>query len=361
VRIAYVIDKMVRAGAQRHLAQVIRGIGDRGHQPILCCLLYAGPLGEELEKAGVPVSVLGLKGVVGRDFFRAVSALRRLCVSEDIDIIHAYLFAANIVAPWAGLFSGRRVITSRRDDGFWKRPRHIIAHRLGNVFTSRVTANSRSVVEYLRLREHLPGKRISLIYNGIDPRPPSAPRPARKTVRIGCLGNIRPVKGYEDMVKALARLDPGLSWEAHIAGRDLERDHALFLKNLVRETGLEKRVVWTGEIDEPYAFLESLDIFVLPSRSEGFSNSLLEAMSCACPVVATAVGANDEVIRAGRDGIVVPPADPAALARELEKLVVSATRRESWGRSARLRAREFSTRKMLGQMDALYREVGGGR
>ena len=139
IRVLYVIDKMIRAGAQNHLQQVITGLDPRGFKPFLCCLLYKGPLAKELEDMGYPVESLHLDNIMGLNFFRAIRGLSGLIRSHRIDLVHGYLFAANIVTPPAGFISRIPVITSRRDTGFWKKSRHILSHRVVNSITARIT------------------------------------------------------------------------------------------------------------------------------------------------------------------------------------------------------------------------------
>lgn len=359
MRILYCIDKMVRAGAQNNLCRIIRGIGQYGHEPFLCCLLHPGPLGDELAAEGFPVFSAGLPGVVGADFFRAVGFLRRICLREEIRLVHSFLFAANITAPFAAVSARRRVITSRCDDGFWKKPRHVLANRIANLFTDRITGNSEGVAAYLRDRERVRPGRFLVIPNGVS-LPAAVERvSAGGVVRIGCLGNIRPVKGYEHLLAALALLRERGDWETVIAGRVLDPEYARGLEESVLELGLAGRVSFSGEAADPADFLRGLDIFVLPSLSEGFSNSLLEALAAGLPVVAAAVGGNPEVIRPGTDGLLVPPADARALARALEGLLDSAAFRAELSTGARSRAGDFGLPRMLGQLDRLYRETAG--
>jgi len=120
-------------------------------------------------------------------------------------------------------------------------------------------------------------------------------------------------------------------------------------------------VRFPGEASDAEAFLQELDVFVLPSLSEGFSNSLIEAMSAGLPTVATAVGGNPEVIRSGTDGLLVPPADTRSLARALGEVLDSASLRDELSARGRRRAGEFGLPRMLGQLDELYRETAGER
>jgi len=234
INVLYVIDKMVRAGAQNHLRQVITGVDPHHFKPLLCCLLYKGPLANELEDSGYPVKSLQLENIMGINFCRAIHGLLRVIRRHQIDLIHSYLFAANIVTPPAGLLAGIPVITGRRDAGFWKKRQHLLAHRVVNHITGRITANSEDVIQYLLNREKVKENKIALIRNGME-LPPlrngmEIPGDSRGRFIIGMLGNIRPVKGYEYLLTAISRLSAKYSFEVHIAGRVLDREYYNKLK-----------------------------------------------------------------------------------------------------------------------------------
>lgn len=364
VRVLCVIDKMVRAGAQRHLRQLLGGFDPREVEPVLCCLLEKGPLAEELAGLGVPVESLGLKNIMGTRFPRAVAGLAGIIRRRRIGLVHSYLFAANLAAPPAGFLTGTPVITSRRDTGFWKTGRHILAHRAVNPITRMITANSRAVVDYLRRREGVEENQIALIHNGVSVSSGETvrervPGPGEKIV-IGALGNIRPVKGYHHLLRAAAALPVELDWELRLAGRTLDPDYREELEGIVRGEGLSGRVRFPGEAAEPGEFLRGLDIFVLPSLAEGFSNSLIEAMARGLPAVAAAVGANPEVISDGEDGFLVPPGDPRLLGERIAALAGDLSLRRRIGRAGRRRVEDaFTLEAMCRGYRDLYYEVAG--
>src|SRR5262249_20904979 len=137
--------------------------------------------------------------------------------------------------------------------------------------------------------------------------------------RIGVVSNLDPVKGVEDFVRAAAIVraaHPSSLFE--VAGDGPLREP---LERLIAELGMMAHFRLHGRIGKIESFLERLDIAVLPSRSEGMSNALLEYMAAGKPIVATAVGANPELIRDGVDGVLVPPGDPQALAQGMRRLL----------------------------------------
>ena len=118
VTVFYVIDKLPRAGTQRHLAQVALGLDRRRYRPVVCALMDGGPLADQLREAGVPVHVLGMRNVSGWRFPWAVLRLARLIRRERPAVVHTYLVSANIVGSVAARLAGvPAVVTSRRDLG----------------------------------------------------------------------------------------------------------------------------------------------------------------------------------------------------------------------------------------------------
>ncbi len=360
----FVIDKMARAGAQRHLLQVVSGLDRRQFRPTVCCLLERGPLAGELEERGVAVETLELKNIMGVRFTRAVYGLRSVIRRRRIALVHSYLFAANIVSPFAGFLSRVPVITSRRDTGFWKKGRHLLAHRVGNALTDRITANSPAVVGYLLDREKAPRNKVALIRNGIavPAKPPETAERPRDAIVFGCLGNIRPVKGYEYLLAALSELKAkNTPFKALIAGRVLDPDYNRMLTGMVKSHRLEDRIAFLGEVADAGAFLAKIDVFVLPSLSEGFSNALLEAMAAGRPAVATDTGGNREAVKEGETGFIVPPGDPVALTGKLRFFAENRGLASEFGQRGReMIARHFSVDKMCSELQSLYRLVRQG-
>lgn len=361
LRILYVIDKLVRAGAQVHLRQLLAGFDPGEIEPVLCCLLERGPLAGELEGEGIPVESLGLRNIMGIRFLRAVAGLREIIIRREIDLVHSYLFAANLVSPPAGFLAGRAVITSRRDTGFWMARRHLLAQRAVNPLTRKITANSLAVADYLRRREGVGEEKIVLIHNGtaVPGEEETGARAARAggKIVIGALGNIRPVKGYRHLLAAARALPAEIDWELRVAGRTLDESCRAELLELARGEALAGRVRFVGEAARPGEFLRGLDIFVLPSLAEGFSNSLIEAMAWGRPVVATAVGGSPEVITDGESGFLVPPGDERLLAARLTELVRDPVLRRRLGRAGRKRVEEeFSVEAMCRSYRDLYYE-----
>src|SRR5262249_32595385 len=132
---------------------------------------------------------------------------------------------------------------------------------------------------------------------------------------ISTVGHVRRIKGFDVLIRAAIAVhqkDPQALFL--IAGENHEPKHYAELEALLAETGNKARVRLVGNVDDVPAFLGLSDIFCLPSRSEGLSNALLEAMACGLPSVATRVGGNPELIEDGRNGYLVESEDSGRMA-----------------------------------------------
>ena len=180
---------------------------------------------------------------------------------------------------------------------------------------------------------------------------------------IGCFGRIRAQKGTGDFVAAMIGIlaaRPGTT--ALVMGRATEK-HAAYERDLraqVAAAGLEGRMRFLPEVPvwDMARWYQALDLFVAPQRWEGFGLTPLEAMACGVPVVATRVGAFEELVADGETGLLVPPEDPAGLAAAVAALLDDPDRRAACARAARRRVETgFRIEDEAAAINAVYRAV----
>ncbi|MGH9321439.1 MAG: glycosyltransferase [Vicinamibacteria bacterium] len=364
--VLYLIDKLHRAGAQRNLSQLARGLDRSRFHPLVVCLQKGGPMGEELQVAGIEVAVLAIERIYGGRALRAIGRLARKMREERVEIVHTYLVSANLFGALASAFAGvPALVTTRRDLGFSRNWRlSLVEETLVNRRAIRVVTPCEAVSESARRERGLSPSRVMTIENGVDLdffRPEVGLREkARAALQIppeaavaGVIGNFLPVKGHEDFLRAAARTGPEVRFVLVGGGRrkpDMER--------LARELGIEDRALFTGPRSDTREVLSLVDVLVSPSHSEGMSNVILEAMAMARPIVATAVGGTRELLRDGATGLLVPPQDPRSLAEAMTSLLSDRVAAEVMGARARQEAEQrFSLRKMVHRYMALYDEV----
>jgi glycosyltransferase involved in cell wall biosynthesis len=245
---------------------------------------------------------------------------------------------------------------SRRELNPDKTRGQIRLQRLAYRFASKVVANSSAAQAMLR-SEGLAPTSIAVIPNGVhvDSFPPRrAERPRGGPPTVITVANLRPEKNHETLIAAAAVLAPRFpGLRLRIVGTGPRREA---LQALVASRGLHHHVEFLGHREDVPALLADADVFVLPSRSEAFPNSAIEAMAAGLPVVATAVGGLRELIDDGRTGLLVPrPDDAGALAGAVERVLADDALAARLGAAARAEARErYSFDRMVGAFEDLY-------
>jgi L-malate glycosyltransferase len=180
-----------------------------------------------------------------------------------------------------------------------------------------------------------------------------APKGHRVLVHVS---NFRPVKRIGDVVNIFAAVRKQLPATLVLVGDGPGRDAA---EQQVDSLGLRKDARFLGKVESVGDVLRGADLFLLPSATESFGLAALEAMACAVPVVASAVGGIPEVVEDGKTGFLAPPGDVAGMAERALRLLGDATEHERMKRNAVARALEFSTDRVVPRYEQLYQEVLG--
>jgi glycosyltransferase involved in cell wall biosynthesis len=205
----------------------------------------------------------------------------------------------------------------------------------------------------------IPRAKLTVIENGIDLSPFLAvpPRKPRNEVVFGAVGRMSPEKNHENLIRAFAQIRRKHfnAFLCLLGGGPLEPG----LKELANELGMTEFIGFGGFGHDVAGFLNDLDIFVLPSDSEGLPLSLLEAIASGLPVVATSVGGVPRVINSTNSGWLSPPANPDALARAMEEALLSSDRIERGERARLLVEQRYSAKRMAEDYDRLYAELCG--
>lgn len=210
-----------------------------------------------------------------------------------------------------------------------------------------------------RAGRHAPGQDFRIMHPGADVRGIAAKTDyaSRDAVELLFVGRLVRQKGLDILFEALAAIDPALTWHLTLVGDGPERANLL---DQAQHLGLTPRIALRGWVkkDELAAIYRAGDVFVLPSRDEGFANVLLEAMAAGLPIMGTYVSGTDDAVIDGETGYIVQPGDIPALTAALTKLLSDASLRERMGRAARARAEaHFDWRKLAEQWVALLDEA----
>jgi glycosyltransferase involved in cell wall biosynthesis len=343
------------AGGETQVLGLTLELRAMGHRAELLCD-PAGELWRRARAAGVVCHPLPIRNALD---LRAAAALRRRLRDGRYDVVHFHTSRAHAMAPWVR-GSARAAIVTRRMDYV---PNRLFARWLyGPRAVDGVAAISTAVAEAL-VRASVARERVTVIPSGVDCahfRPPSTEERAQSRAAlglgdpecaVGAVGALEPRKGHRYLLEAMTLL--GGRAVAIVAGDGSLRDP---LAAEIRRLGLGGAVRMVGRIADARAILWALDIFAMPSLSEGLGVALLEAMACGLPAVASRVGGIVDVVDDGRTGMLVAPGDARALADALGYLNAEAPARKAMGAAARAVAVErFSMAAMARRTVELYR------
>jgi glycosyltransferase involved in cell wall biosynthesis len=306
-------------------------------------VVRGGWLRSQATSAGIPCLPLdhpgrGDLGVLGR-LLDAVD-------SREIALIHAHEFYMSVIGAVVSRVAGVPLVITVHGKNYYPDRRHRrTAFRLAATLASAVVTVSEDLRRFFCRTTRAPLERVQVVYNGIEAGSVAErrrnvallesfgiPRDARI---VGTVGNLYPVKGHLELIRATKTIvshHPGT--HVVILGRGALRDH------LVAEAealGIGDRVHLVGYRDDVREWLSAMDVFTLPSRSEGLPLSLLEAMAAAVPPVVTAVGGMPEVVTDGESGFIVPPGDAARLSDRISAILGDPTLAETLAAAARAR------------------------
>ena len=365
IRLVFVIDNMRLGGTELNAVRTAERMDRSRFDLRVVCLNGDGPLTARYRALGVPIYTLPLRSFYGTSMisggWRFVTYLRR----ERIDIVHAHDVYSNIFASlWARLARVPVVIASRRWWNSFPNRKLRLGNRMAFSLVDAVLANSSQVAWTVR-NEGVPSRKIWTVTNFADDEAfiiPSAAEYARirrgwgvpeDAVVIGCVARFDPVKDHATLLRAFATLR-----RSHpdaflvLIGDGPTRSQT---ESLATSLDLNGHVIFVGEIRDGKNHHHGFDISVLASISEGFPNSIVEAMAAEKPVVATAVGGTIDAVVTEVTGLLVRPGDPGELGDALSRLVSDRDLRRRLGHAGLAMARmRFNAPAVLKQVEDMY-------
>lgn len=361
-RVLLLIKGLGRGGAEQLLASAARYLDrDRFSYEVAYLLPWKDALVGELESTGLPVHCLqGGRGVGW------VARLRSLVRERGFQLVHAH---SPVPAVGARLSLPRRadVRIVYTEHNVWERYHR--ATYCANVLTfprnDYVFAVSERVHASIRYPLPLRSFRMPPVetrYYGIDPTP-ARPRERadgvleelgipRGTPVVGNVGNFKPGKGHRYLLLAAERVREVLPEVRFVIVGQGPLEPAI--RRRTREMGVESMFVFAGYREDVSRVMSAFDVLAVPSIHDGLSIALLEAMSLGRPAVVTRAGGNPEVVRDGEHGLVVPPADPDALAEAIITLLRDGGLRARFGDAAKRRAADFDIRVAVRRTEEIY-------
>ncbi len=365
LRVVLTIGQLQVGGAEGQVVMLAKRLHAAGAAVFVAALFDGGPHVMELQRIGVSVYLGGFPRV-RRDghvrgallapiaFVRLVRWLRTV----RPHVVHAFLFHAYVVTPFAArLARVPIVVQGRRSLADFKAGRRgaLLLERASVRLTDLLVANADAVAGEVARGEGVPSAKIVVIRNGLDlslfaDAPP--PRFA-EPVRILCVANLRPYKGHDVLIEAAHRVAArgGPAFRVMLAGEGTLQE------TLSRQAANgPARIEFLGPRRDVPQLLADADLVVLPSRTEGLSNAILEAMAAGRPIIATDVGGNREALNGC--GVIVPAGDPEALAAAIARLLRDPSYARALGAAAQgMASQRYSAEAMGDAHLCLYRSL----
>ena len=349
-------------GIANYILTLSKALKARGISVIVAS--SGGDLEPELEKAGIPHRLLGIrtKSELHPKVFISALALSRIIREEGVQIVHAHSRVSQAASLIACHLAGVPFVTTCH--GYFKK-------RMRGIFDTwgaRVIAISDAVKAHLEDDLGVSGERIRVIYSGVDSRrflkdysvdeinDIKRSLGLRNGPVVGTIGRLSPVKGQGFLIKAMAGVISGRAdAQALIVGNG---DEEAALKEMSSSLGITDSVRFINADPDTARFLAVMDVFVFPSVKEGLGIALLEALAAGSACVASDVGGIGDIIKSGTNGLLVPVGDPAAITKAVLRLLEdTAVRREMGEKGRRLVRERFSLDSMADKVVGLYKEV----
>lgn len=343
-------------GGESQVLALTLALAKGGHRAELICD-RAGRLWERAVAAGIKCHPLRIRNAVD---LAAGIRLRAILKRERYDVVHFHTSRAHSMAPFARGFARALVVTRRMD----YRPNRVFAPYLYNRAVDGVIAISGGVADSLT-SAGVDRSRIRIVHSGVDcdrfrPPTPDERAAARAALKISdgefvvsAVGALEQRKGHRYLIAAMGTLAARGNFKCLIAGQG---SIGTVLQHEIAILRRTDRMKLLGRVEDTRELLWASDVLAMPSLKEGLGVAALEAMAAGLAVIASDVGGLRDAVEHDRTGIVVPPANPEAIASAIEWLAKSDDLRARMGAAARARAVEkYSTDKMAAQTLAVYR------
>jgi glycosyltransferase involved in cell wall biosynthesis len=344
-------------GIQGDVTKIALSLDRTRFEPHVATYQIDGMHAEELNRAGVPVLHIPMTSLKSPSAIFSAMRLRSYIRRHGIRLVHAFDTSAVFVVPLARALRVPAVLASTLGNRKLLDRRSHRQMRWTDRMVDTVVVNCEAMRRHLIDDEHVPGERIELCYNGLVTTeffPENASRPnaiANASLVIGTVCVLRPEKALTLLQEAFLQvrhLDPNMKLVFVGSGPLLGS-----LRENASRLGIAEANVFIPATHDVATWLRSMDIFVLPSYSEAFSNSLLEAMACGCAVVGSLVGGTPELIGNNEErGLLFRNGDAGDLALKLSKLIAETEFRRSLGNRASEFVRENLTIEIAAERTA---------
>lgn len=365
IRVLHLTYDMRIGGTEMVIKNIIEGCDNKSFQMSIYCIEPTlGPWGKELKDSGLTVSSYERRE--GFDF-TLINTLRKYIRDNNVDIVHCHQYTPWVYGALASLMLNTKVIFTEHgrfypDSSSWKRRlANPILRSLTDEITVIAKATRQSLVEYEFLNE----EHIKVVYNGIK-------KVNVDKSRHALLRNSMNVDVNEHIIGTIARLDPIKNQAMLLRSFSLvlkeiknvtlliigDGEERARLEELAKELGVREQVIFTGYKPNPYEYLNLMELFLLPSFSEGTSMTLLESLSLGIPCVVTNVGGNPEIIENNFTGLVTPSDEHEKFASAIIELLSNKERCVQFSINAKKTFQSrFTQQIMQRQYSAIYKQL----
>lgn len=346
VRILFFVGHLRTGGLERQLLHLASGLNRQRFDVMVWTTGAAGLVTEAMRERGVRVFDRPFDLSTSQAVDDVIQWLRELQVTLFFSFA-SFLWPDTVVAKTAGIplcFTRRSNMRQARtnDDSL------SLEERVRNADADMTVVLCRAMETECLETEAISRERLAIVYNGV-PFPREIP-PRRAGMTVGNVANYRPQKGQAELVRALAEVRKRAPADLLIVGRSGGE-----LDPLIAEMELQESVRFVGEVAEPAAQYEEMNVYGHPSWVEGLPGAVLEAMAHGLAVVATPVGGVGEIVEDGVSGYLVPVGDIAALGEALTELLEDPAKSERMGLAGRERVRAmYTVERMVADYEALF-------
>jgi len=362
IPVLLMVRELDQGGVERDVSKIATHLDPERFAPHVGSYNAHGMRFEELRAANVPLLHLPMEAVLSAAAARAAVRLAHYLREHAIQVVHSYDVSGVLGVPVARWVGVPVVISSQLSyRNILDKPTQYLL-RMTDPIAHAVLVNCEAMREHLIYDEGVSPNRIELCYNGVDTSrfyPAELPTPgplAGSSLVIGTVCALRVEKGLLLLQEAFAKvraLHSGMKLVMVGSGVELQR-----LESNADRLGIAADSVFIPATPEVPFWLRAIDIFVLPSYSEAFSNSLLEAMACGCAVVGSRVGGTPELIGNDERGLLFTPGDAADLAQKIDRLIESQDlRRKLAGEAARFAKTNLSIEIAARRTAAIYERL----
>jgi glycosyltransferase involved in cell wall biosynthesis len=340
MRIAFILPTFGAGGAERVASLLCNCWVDQGHD--VAALTFEGSGDEQIYALDKRVARHGIdalnrsRGLASRVItnVRRLARLRAALKAFRPDVALAFTTEANVVAVWSALGLGVPVVVSERNQpdrpglGLFTRAARRVSYPLAAALVVQTEAIAAWARSHFGASVHVLPNPVRLASWG------DTPRSKQTKKQIVAAGRLVPQKGFDVLIASFAELAAAFpAWTLVIYGEGGEREA---LEALVRRASLGEAITLPGIRKDMGGAFAAADLFVLPSRYEGYPNVLIEALASGCAVIATdCPGATAEILEGGKYGLMVEPGNVAALTTQLERMMSDETLREQFAAQAR--------------------------